>query len=197
LAEKHFGVFHVGAGGAIFFECFPLPSQFGFKECLVGAGFFELRFGAAERRFGGFDAGFGLGDRADVEQVGVARLDHGDERFAGDHFVTGIQDDAEDSAAERGGDDVLFSDARFAVFIDGDLDVAAVDFDDVDLDGLGHEGVAQAGDEQGRDGEEEQLGAEVAHGRGLFIHHRDTEGTEKRMQVVKMFNAEWEMLNEK
>ena len=52
-------------------------------QCLSGAGFFELRLSLPPGRFGRFHARFGLGNRAGIEQLRIAGLDHREQRFAG------------------------------------------------------------------------------------------------------------------
>jgi hypothetical protein len=98
--------------------------------------------------FGRFDAGFRLGHGAGIEQLGVAGLDHRQQSFAGDDLVAGVHADPEDSAVERGGDDVLLANPRLAVFVDRHAQHAPPDRDQIDFDRLGQEGVAQAGDDQ-------------------------------------------------
>ena len=67
-------------------------------------------------------------------------------------------------------------------------DVAAVDFNEVDLDRARHEREHEAADNRGGDEEDEQFAAEVTHELISSNHHRDTEGTEKRNWLLGICN---------
>ena len=137
MPQVVFRLVQLGFGDAFALEGFAHSRGIRFGELLGGRCFGQLGLDLLQSGFGGFYVGFGLGDGAGVEQLGVARFDHREERFAGFDFIAGVEADPQDAAGERGGDDVVFADACFAVFIDRDVNVAAIDLDEVDLDRRG------------------------------------------------------------
>jgi hypothetical protein len=105
-----------GAAGAI---------EIGFRELEIRRRFVKQRRRSFEPRLGGLYVRFGLEHRAGVEQVGIARLDAGDQRLAGVDFIARIELDPQQLTSQRRRNRVPFPQARLAVLVDRLANLAA------------------------------------------------------------------------
>ena len=157
LAIKHLHIFELRLGNAAALNRFAMTHQLGFGISLRGPHFFQLRLDLAQRGLGAFHAGFRLGDAPGIEQLGVARLDHREQRFAGFDLVARVHADPQDAAVERRGDDVLVANPRLAVFVDRHAHRAAIDLHQIDLHRLRQKRIHQPADDRRGDEENKQL----------------------------------------